>query len=315
MNPADQKIQEFLGHLATEIIDQGHQLLNGCRNELDKIIAKNANARLIEIKDDPRKRLLCYVSSNCQPVHEFGTILKSRCESWESLASPELEIPETIQQADAVIVVGGQEGTECAANWARIAKKTLLPITRFGGSASAIFDKELKNFDSKYSDFLEKSEYEILNQISSDLSRIAKDAVSLAARALNSREVFVIMSFSKSDKLEDAYDSFETICKEFQYECIRIDNASLTERIIPQIFDRIKKSAFIIADLSEPKPNVYYELGYAKGLNKQIIATACTGTVLPFDVADIPTIFWENQRHLKDQLREKMVQIARTHGR
>jgi hypothetical protein len=65
-----------------------------------------------------------------------------------------------------------------------------------------------------------------------------------------------------------------------------------------------------MVDLSEPMPNIYYELGFAQGLCKPVIITAHRGTPLPFDVADVPTIFREGQKQLKDRLREKLTIIA-----
>ncbi|KLK93799.1 hypothetical protein AA309_07205 [Microvirga vignae] len=43
------------------------------------------------------------------------------------------------------------------------------------------------------------------------------------------------------------------------------------ERIVPTIFSSIKRSAFIIVEMSGAKPNIYFELGYARALGKPII--------------------------------------------
>ena len=305
----------LLEHLAKEIADHGHNLINSCRNEMDRKMAEGVHERLMQQGIDSGKRITCYVTPDKPPVHEFGTRIKSRCPNWESLASPGLDVPETVELADVVMIIGGTTGTKCAANWARIARKPLLPLTNLGGSAAEIFEEELEDFDARYSDRIDKSEYETLNQLSSDWAKIAKDAISLGARILTPRHVFVIMSFSKDPKLDDAFDSFETVCKEFGYECTRVDSASLTDRIVPEIFQSIRKAAFIIVDLSELKPNVYYELGFAHGLGKECIVTAYKDSTLPFDVADIPTIFWEGQKQLKDRLREKLKVIAEIQGR
>jgi len=61
-----------------------------------------------------------------------------------------------------------------------------------------------------------------------------------------------------------------------------------TERIIPRIIDGIRRAALVIADVSEARPNVYYDVGLAHGMRKEVILTARRGTVLPFDVTDIP---------------------------
>jgi hypothetical protein len=129
------------------------------------------------------------------------------------------------------------------------------------------------------------------------------------------REVFVIMSFSGDSRLEDAYYTFVEICAEFHYNCSRVNDDTLVSRIVPEILTRINRSAFVIVDVTEPKPNVYYELGFAQGQNKHIVITATKGTQLPFDVADIPTIFWDNQNQLRERLREKIKLIAESQGR
>ena len=40
--------------------------------------------------------------------------------------------------------------------------------------------------------------------------------------------------------------------------------------------------------------------------------TAKRGTTLPFDVADVPVIFWDTQKSLKEQLRKRLTNVVRT---
>jgi hypothetical protein len=70
------------------------------------------------------------------------------------------------------------------------------------------------------------------------------------------------------------------------------------------------ETAFVIADLTELKNNLFFELGYAEGMKKPVVVTAMAGTQLPFDVKDVPTIFWDRQRKLKDDLRAKIGRSA-----
>ena len=58
-------------------------------------------------------------------------------------------------------------------------------------------------------------------------------------------------------------------------------------------------------------PNVFYEVGFAEGLGRPIIATARAGTKLPFDVADTPVIFWESPKELESIL-EPLVNKVKT---
>jgi hypothetical protein len=312
---ADPNRSIFLKALGGEIAEQGHHLLNGCRNDLDKIVAEGAYERLAARGEDPAARITCYVTGSSQPAHGYGTVLKSRCPNWESLASPGLAVPETVQQADVVVIIGGTEGTECAANWARIAQKPIVPVATFGGSAARIYDEELRQFAEKYADRIDLIDYELLNQVASDVRKVARDTVSLAARAITSTHVFVAMPFANDPKFDDAYESIQTVCQEFHYKARRVSNAEAIDRIVPEIFSGIRKSAFVIVDISEQRPNVYYELGFAQGAGKRVIVLALKGTPLPFDIADISVIFWEGQKQLKDKLRERIAVIAVTQGR
>lgn len=139
--------------------------------------------------------------------------------------------------------------------------------------------------------------------------------VGLAEKARTSSKVFVVMSFSGDLELEDAFESYKMVCSPFGYECEKIDEESDVERILPEVLRRIGGCAFVIADLSEPRPNVYYELGYAEGIKKPLIVTAKKTTELPFDAKDIPVLFWENQKGLRERLQKRVAFIAERQGR
>ncbi len=305
---------EFTTALGREIADAGHELLNGCRNELDRLVATSAGERVVAKGGDPSAFITSYVR-DAAPVHQVGTILASRCPNWASLASPGLVVPETIQQCDVILVVGGTDGTECAANWGRIAQKPIVPVAAFGGAAARIYDSELTVFQEKYADRIDRAEYERLNQIPGDLARLAKDVVAVAGNAVTPRQVFVAMSFAEDPRFEDAYESIQLVCASLGYDAARITSANAVDRIVPEILMRIKRAAFVIVDVSDARPNVYYELGVAQGAGKKVVVTAFKGTDLPFDIADIPVIFWEGQKQLKERLRDRLESITSRQAR
>jgi hypothetical protein len=299
--------KEFAKLLGREIILQGHVLINACLTSFDAAIAESAYHTAKEEEKDPNERIVCYVLPGQELAHEFGNILQSQLQDWE-LGGRRLRVPEPIQLADAVILVGGFEGTNRAANWTRIAQKPLLPITRFGGTAEQVYGEEYDNFD-RYRGRISRADYENLTQLRSPLDAFAKRVVLLAQMAQASRAVFVIMSFSEDPALVDVLDTYKDVCGDFDYICERVDDASNVPRILPEMLERISGCAFAIVDLSVESPNVYYELGYAEGNNKPVIVTAKKGTNLPFDAKDIPVIFWENQFGLKNMLREKVKKL------
>jgi predicted Rossmann-fold nucleotide-binding protein len=308
----ERQIQEFCLALGAEIAQKGHVLLNGCRTALDALVAKGAYEKLVAIDDPNRdRRVISYVLSGLEPVHDYGTIIRSRLADWE-IARETFYTPEPVRDADVVVLIGGYQGTFRAANWSRIAQKPLLPFTAFGGAAAKIYDQELNDFDEKYSGLVTRLEYAELNSVKNDWAEHAADLVALAEKIAESRSVLVVMSYSGRADLEDAFDSFQQVCQELGYECDRVSDESAGERILPEILSRLSSAAFAIVDLTELRPNVFYELGYAEGMKKKVIVTAKDGTELPFDVKDIPTIFWDGQKRLKEDLKRRIQAVVKT---
>jgi nucleoside 2-deoxyribosyltransferase len=123
------------------------------------------------------------------------------------------------------------------------------------------------------------------------------------------------MSFAEAGPLIDAFNTFQRVCKANGFRAFKVDqHFDSRQRIVPSIISSIRRSAFIIADLTEPRPNVYYELGYAQALGKDILTTAQKGTELPFDVFDIPH-FWDSQHVLEQKLQIDVKSIAERFGR
>ncbi len=306
-----ERVSSFCDALGKAVSKHGHTLLNGCRTEFDRLIAEAAYRDMRQRSDaDPDKCVISYLLAGLQPVHTYGTIIKSRLTDWD-IKGESFYIPEQVQQADAVILVGGFEGTFRAANWARIAKKPLLPFTAFGGAAERIYTQELNDFDQKYSGLVDQLEYEQLNSVKSDWEEHAADLIALAEKVAESRTVLVLMSYAGLTDVEDAFDSFVQVCKELGYRCERLTEENAADRILPDILERIERAAFAIVDLTGLQPNVFYELGYANGLGKRVIITARQDTELPFDVKDMPTIRWSGQRQLRDNLRKRIIAVVK----
>jgi len=213
---------------------------------------------------------------------------------------PELKVPEQIKDADATIFIAGSEGTFGARSWASFARKLILAIPRFGGSGEIIYEHELKCLQATFPEAAK--DYETLNSLSDDISDFAREVVRLTERLVTPANVFTIMSFKR--EFRDVFASYEEVCRDFEFVAERTDESTSLERIVPRIEAGIRNSAIVIADVSDLSPNVFYELGYAKALGKDVIVTAKEGTKLPFDIGDVPVIFWEIQEDLKDGLRK-----------
>jgi hypothetical protein len=310
----------FADALGREIVARQHVLLGGNSSGLDAKVAAGAKAQALQQNLDPRKFIRSWVTETIKPAHSIGEVTRSRMGDWGRVPKG-FSFPEPIQQADAVIIVGGRDGTHYAASWARLANKPLVPVAAFGQAAAEIFNDEMSVFDRRYAARLSLDEYQILDRILADwlpetVKAFASDVVTLAERLITPTEVFLVMSFAEKANLIDAYNTFRRVCKENNFSAFKVDHhLDSQQRIIPAIFSSIRRAAFIIADLSESRPNVYYELGYANALGKEIITTAFKNTRLPFDVFDIPTIFWDSQDALEKKVRAEIIRIGQKFGR
>jgi nucleoside 2-deoxyribosyltransferase len=73
--------------------------------------------------------------------------------------------------------------------------------------------------------------------------------------------------------------------------CERIDKEDFVGDIVGEILRRVRGSAAVIADLSESRPNVLYEVGYAHALGIPTVHICSTPLEqLPFDVSHWNTI-------------------------
>ena len=82
----------------------------------------------------------------------------------------------------------------------------------------------------------------------------------------------------------------------------RIDKQRGDYRITDEILNCIAKARLLICDLTDERPNVYYELGYARGLRKKVITCAKENTILHFDIKDFRTIFYKTSSELRKEI-------------
>jgi hypothetical protein len=97
---------------------------------------------------------------------------------------------------------------------------------------------------------------------------------------------FILMSMDpQDDSLTDVCNMVKAACAEFNITAIRVDDIEHQEEITDRVLENIVSAEFIIADLTDERPNVYYEVGYAHALGKRPILLRKRGTRLHFDLS------------------------------
>ena len=120
---------------------------------------------------------------------------------------------------------------------------------------------------------------------------------------------FVIMSFGEDSALQDCYELVvRPVVENLGLDCVRADEIQHNQRITDMVIDKIRDAAFIIVDLTDERPNCYYELGYAHALGKHVIHIAEEQTAIHFDVKDYNFILYSRSRmrELRTQLRKRI---------
>ena len=125
----------------------------------------------------------------------------------------------------------------------------------------------------------------------------------------DSSQAFVAMWFDNSMKAVRG-EGIEPAVKDAGYKPMVIDQKEHVNKIDDEIIAEIRRSRFVIADFTHgdkgARGSVYYEAGFAHGLNKTVIFT-CKESVLPdlhFDIRQYNHIVWTEEK-LQD-LRSKL---------
>lgn len=118
-------------------------------------------------------------------------------------------------------------------------------------------------------------------------------------------EVFVVMPFSED--LDDLfYYGIVRAIEACGCSCRRVDQVEFTGTIIQEIHSLIKSSRIIIAEVTKPNPNVYYEVGYANAHNKTVILLTSDIHSAAFDVRGFNHIIYKKIKDLEAALTQRL---------
>ena len=120
-------------------------------------------------------------------------------------------------------------------------------------------------------------------------------------------KVFVVMQFSEPFKQLHT-EVIQPIAKEFGLHAYHAGDVFGPGIILHDIAQGIIEAKIVIAEVTAPNQNVFYELGYAHALGKPTILLAERGKQLPFDIAGYRCLFYENtiggKKQVEDALRK-----------
>jgi len=129
----------------------------------------------------------------------------------------------------------------------------------------------------------------------------------LRERNPGSPQAFVAMSFDPS-LLPLWLDGLEPAIRDAGYNPLRIDRKEHTRKIDDEIVAEIRRSKFLVVDLTGQRQSVYFEAGFALGLGITVIWTCRQDEIadLHFDIRQYNCIAWTDPTELKEPLTNRI---------
>lgn len=144
---------------------------------------------------------------------------------------------------------------------------------------------------------------EVAIEVAQILGLETKTLPTKLASHVDPKLVFVIIAFR--DDMEPIFEGIKAAGNSVGLEVKRVKDVIGDYRITDQVIQMINASRLIVADLTHERPNVYFELGYARGLGKTVITIARDGTNIHFDVKDWTYLPYTDSRILERDLKKR----------
>jgi len=139
---------------------------------------------------------------------------------------------------------------------------------------------------------------------SSSSSRLKEAGFSSETKPL----VFVAMPFDK--KMNDVFHyGIRGAVNNAGYLCERVDEAHFTGDVMEQVKLRIRQADLVLADLSQANANVYLEVGYAWGCEKQTVLLVGDANELKFDVKGQRCLIYSGIQELEEMLHKELEKL------
>ena len=124
----------------------------------------------------------------------------------------------------------------------------------------------------------------------------------------NENEAFIVMRFSNNDENDHAYKyGIQPALKDLGIKILRADDKIISGQLLSKIRQNIEKCRFIIAKVDSENLNVYFELGLAMGLDKDVLLISEENFVirLPSDLKNWECLTYPNGNY--DKLKQQIV--------
>jgi hypothetical protein len=221
--------------------------------------------------------------------------LWDRCKGYIQILNIGMSASEyTSDEEDALAVFLTELFTEYQSSFISVMSKIMIDF--------ADWDKETKDFSKVIESLLTLGYAE--DDLEEMLAGLKKEKIKFTTsqqkitklqtgeKAIDETLCFVLMPFD--EKFVSIYDAIKKVVESFKLKCLRADEIFGTQPIIQDILEHMQKAKFLIADLTGRNPNVFYELGLAHAMGKEVILVTQDLKDVPFDLEHYRCIVYKD---------------------
>lgn len=123
--------------------------------------------------------------------------------------------------------------------------------------------------------------------------------------------VSVMMPFAA--QYDAVYANLQGLCADLSKRCLRGDDIWDHEQVMQDVASLIDRSQVVIADCTGRNPNVFYEIGIAHTLGRNVILISQSVDDVPFDLRHLRFVVYLNNgeglRKLQQDLRQRLLDL------
>jgi hypothetical protein len=113
-------------------------------------------------------------------------------------------------------------------------------------------------------------------------------------------------------EFNEVNSAIKVSCEKAGFSCQRADDIWINRTIIQDVVSLICKAAIVICDCTGRNPNVFYEIGIAHSLGKEVILITQSGSDIPFDLSHIRYLVYLNNEQGRQTLISDLAKRIKT---
>lgn len=132
--------------------------------------------------------------------------------------------------------------------------------------------------------------------------------INLQSLYVKKQMALCLMPFNK--RFDKTYDIIKKSCKQCNFDCFRSDEPVTPGLILKQIVEMILEAQIIIALIDGRNPNVFYEIGIAHALGKNVILVSdYNDSQIPFDLRSNRFVLYHGEKELQQKLIKTLTEL------